>query len=529
MQAIHSGLCEGDSVCHPVPTTMASGPRNEAVCVICLDSCPPNKRVQVLGLVRAPHYNGRFGHVEGKVDGSERLKVVLEGRGNKVLSLKEENIVAMEESAPIQSGCACRGDAGLAHVACRVKAAESCSAEKGGSAWRECPTCKQQFTGEMMFGLAESRWTRVSGREQVGREWQEAAEMMGWALFSQGRYKEAEGMSRKVLEVRQQVLWAEHPCMLDTKTNLASSLSFQGKYAEAEIILREVLAVMRRKVGPEHPNTLATAANLAACLASSGKSAEAEKIEREVLAAEQRVLGKEHPGTLNTASNLASSLSDQDKAEEAEKMQREVLAVQERVLGKEHPDTLRSAGDLATSLSKQGKHEEAEKMRRKVLAVQQRVLGAQHPFTLGTANGLASSLSDQGKPEEAEKMQREVLAAQERALGKEHPATRETSRSLWTSLAKQGKNEEAKMMLRDDMMLLSAQMKKLVKDLRKAEENPKVTWSMITEAVSGSREFGAIVAKMPQEDIKRFVHSCLKFNIKKGGEEEVQKGVRQSS
>ena len=85
------------------------------------------------------------------------------------------------------------------------------------------------------------------------------------------------------------------------------------------------------------------------------------------------------------------------------------------------------------------------------------------------------------------------------------------------------------MMLRDEMMLLSAQMKKLVKDLRKAEVNPKVTWSMITEAVSGSREFGAIVAKMPQEDIKRFVQGCLKFNIKKGGEEEVQKGVRQSS
>ena len=86
------------------------------------------------------------------------------------------------------------------------------------------------------------------------------------------------------------------------------------------------------------------------------------------------------------------------------------------------------------------------------------------------------------------------------------------------------------MMLRDDMMLLSAQMKKLVKDLRKAEDqNQKVTWSMITEAVSGSKEFGAIVAEMPQEDIKRFVNGCLKFNIKKGGKEEVQKGMRQSS
>ncbi|MGB1591512.1 MAG: tetratricopeptide repeat protein [Promethearchaeia archaeon] len=216
---------------------------DEAICVICLDSRSPWQLVRVQGLVKTPHYNERLGQVEGTVDGAERLKVVLKGRDRKVLSLKPENIVTIDDGAPIQSGCACRGDAGLAHVACRVKAAESCSAEKGGSAWRECPTCKQPFTGEMMFGLAESRWTRVSGREQVGREWQEAAEMMGSALFSQGRYKEAEGMSRKVLEVRQQVLWAEHPCMLDTKTNLASSLSFQGKYAEAEKMQREVLAL----------------------------------------------------------------------------------------------------------------------------------------------------------------------------------------------------------------------------------------------------------------------------------------------
>ena len=79
----------------------------------------------------------------------------------------------------------------------------------------------------------------------MGREWQEAAEMMGSALFSQVRYEEAEG-TRKVLAVRQQVLRAAHPCMVKTKSNLASSLSFQVKYAEAEMMLRLGISIPTR-------------------------------------------------------------------------------------------------------------------------------------------------------------------------------------------------------------------------------------------------------------------------------------------
>ena len=63
----------------------------------------------------------------------------------------------------IQSGCACRGDAGLAHVACRVKAAEWQAAEKKRKAWTHCQTCKQKFTGSMQLGLAEARWSQASG------------------------------------------------------------------------------------------------------------------------------------------------------------------------------------------------------------------------------------------------------------------------------------------------------------------------------------------------------------------------------
>jgi hypothetical protein len=89
-------------------------------------------------------------------------------------------------------------------------------------------------------------------------------------------------------------------------SNLGCSLGGQGKYAEAETMTREVLDVQRRVLGPEHPGTLTTMSNLATSLRDQGKHAEAEQMFRELLDVQRRVLGLEHPVTLATVSNLAS-------------------------------------------------------------------------------------------------------------------------------------------------------------------------------------------------------------------------------
>jgi hypothetical protein len=67
---------------------------------------------------------------------------------------------------PIQSGCACRGDGGLTHVDCLVQLAASQQAYRRASVWRQCKTCKQDFTGAMLIGLA-GRW--LSLYPTVGR------------------------------------------------------------------------------------------------------------------------------------------------------------------------------------------------------------------------------------------------------------------------------------------------------------------------------------------------------------------------
>ena len=289
---------------------------------------------------------------------------------------------------PIQSGCACRGDGGLAHIGCLVEAAVSQQAHRGDEVWRQCQTCKQEFTGAMRTGLAEAWRLRVAGQAAESDERRAAEGNLAQSLLAQGNDVEAERMLRRLHEFEMRLLGAEHPDTLATAADLATSLMSQEKYSDAERLQREMIRALKSVLGAEHPNTLANANNLAGCLNQQGKYAEAEQIQRELLEVRKRLLGAEHPHTLASASGVAKSLSGQGKYADAEQIQREVHGVCTRVLGTEHPHTLTSASNLALSISHRGQLTEAEQMLQATLASCQRVLGPAHYATLLAARNL---------------------------------------------------------------------------------------------------------------------------------------------
>jgi hypothetical protein len=233
-------------------------------------------------------------------------------------------IICLDTSPPpIQSGCACRGEGGLAHIVCLVQAAASQQAQRGSDVWRKCQTCKQDYTGAMQTGLAEAWRSRVARQAAENTERLEAEHNLASSLLNQGKAEMAEPMFRRLHEVKMRALGAEHPSTLTTADNLGVSLTSQGKYADAERIHREVLGTQKRVLGAEHPETLGAANNLAASLSCQGKHAEAASIRREVHAVCKRVLGAEHPNTLVSAHNLGTSLSNQGKYAEAASIERE--------------------------------------------------------------------------------------------------------------------------------------------------------------------------------------------------------------
>jgi hypothetical protein len=86
----------------------------------------------------------------------------------------------------------------------------------------------------------------------------------------QGRWKEAEGAFREVLEAQQLVLGANHRSTLDTRHDLARAMAQQGRWKEAERTFREVLSARERVLGANHPSTLATRSELARAMAEQG-------------------------------------------------------------------------------------------------------------------------------------------------------------------------------------------------------------------------------------------------------------------
>jgi hypothetical protein len=179
---------------------------------------------------------------------------------------------------PIQSGCACRGDAGLAHVDCRAEAAAHRATHKGEwGGWRKCGTCGQEFTGPMQLGLAEEWWSRVQSLPEEDDQRLGAAHNLAGALHGHGKDVEAEAVYREVLVIQHRVLGPEHPNTLATATNLANTLHPQGKDVEAEAVYRDVLVVQQRVLGSEHPHTLVTARNLATCVPCARDAADSAK------------------------------------------------------------------------------------------------------------------------------------------------------------------------------------------------------------------------------------------------------------
>ena len=116
-------------------------------------------------------------------------------------------IICLDASPPpIQSGCACRGDGGLAHVDCLVQLAASQQAHRGNLVWWRCQTCEQDFTGAMQVGLAEAWRSRVSGQSAESRERLDAEGNLADALLHHGKYAQAERLLRDLHAVRMRVL-----------------------------------------------------------------------------------------------------------------------------------------------------------------------------------------------------------------------------------------------------------------------------------------------------------------------------------
>lgn len=257
------------------------------------------------------------------------------------------------------------------------------------------------------------------------------------SLRGQGQYQDAEDIYRALLDSKDAVQeMGDH-----LVHNLALVLDEQGRYQEAGQLYQQALEGYLSKLGPDAPWTLNTMNNMAKNLINQEKLSEAEELFRRILEKRTSIRGPEHPDTMSTSFDIARIFSLQGKHDEAEEMFRECYQRRLRFLGPEHPDTLDSATNIGWTLSLQGKYLEAERILRRTIDIQKGVIGPRHPRTLDAMDTMAWVLKHQGRYDEAEAMRREVLESRKLVLGSNHPHTLEAESNLQSLLDRGAETE----------------------------------------------------------------------------------------
>ena len=390
------------------------------------------------------------------------------------MDVNDACIICLEsDPPPMRMGCACRGSAGNAHIACLAEAAVWSKDEKG---WFKCQTCKHVYTGAVGNALADIRWSRAQdgGRDAA---WFDAATTRAISLVDRGAYAESEALWREIVRADREELGDEHPHTMINMSRLAHTLGLQGKKAEAELIDRELLRAHTETLGPDHPTTREAVCRLKkdewrALADQSKKEPNAVKkaalqkewlrVTREVLEDCKQFFGEDHEITLNATADVASAMKNGGNAEEAVPILRRVLAAHTRAFGDGHRATFDTSAQLADALSALGQFDEAESILVRTVEASTRVLGLGHPRgavyikwlydvrmeRLTEAHNGAVDMTEGGKAAQAVPIFREVIAAHI-ALGAERasPTLFATYASLASALADIGQVKEAQRIL----------------------------------------------------------------------------------
>ncbi len=271
--------------------------------------------------------------------------------------------ICLAEGPGLVRGCACRGDAGYAHVKCLIRAeAEGVAPQPG-----QCPTCRQFYHGAVRLAVAWGTW-RARSREATGLHIT-AAGQLAKALHECDQNDDALVLMRcniKMLEKLVETLRETHAAagdiadrelaVLKDQSNLTNILSSLGKQEEAYSLTRQIFTQFKRLRGLEDYNTLTTALNLANHLKHQRKYREARDLLEETVPIMRKVLGSHHC-TISSIVTLADVMMacecvvpediterkpqavSLETSRAAAKLYDEAYASSRRLFGDDHPET----------------------------------------------------------------------------------------------------------------------------------------------------------------------------------------------
>jgi tetratricopeptide (TPR) repeat protein len=277
----------------------------------------------------------------------------------------------------------------------------------------------------------------------------ECAKLLDFAALydlTNGKYSEAYEKCLKSLDIRENLLPADHPLTLDSAQTLGETLLHLGELASARSMLQKAVTGREKSLGELHPDTLESVSDLTITLLELNELAAAEETALRALRGREQILGEDHPDTfvsLNILSMLRQCQGDLDSAKETTE---KVLKWRQSSLGPENPHTIMTLNNLAVLQYRRGEHELAKNTLMTVLAGEEKLLGADGYDIQVSLSNLALIYCDQGELDGAESVYRRVLRVQEKLFGSKHPATLQTVKKLVDVLVQKGELDEIERM-----------------------------------------------------------------------------------
>ena len=275
-----------------------------------------------------------------------------------------------------------------------------------------------------------------------------ASNDLGLLLTDTNRFKEAEPLLRRALEIETAAFGENHPNVGAGLNNLATLLQATNRLDQAEPLMRRALRIYEAASGNHHPDVAIGLNNLATLLQATNRLDQAEPLLRRALGINEASFGEHHPDVAIGLSNLAQLLQATHRLEEAEPLMRRALGINEASFGEHHPDVAIGLSNLAQLLQATHRLEEAEPLMRRALEIDAASFGEHHPTVAIRLNNLASLLQKTNRLREAEPMLRRALEINEASFGEHHPAVARDLNNLGQLLQATNRLEEAEPLMR---------------------------------------------------------------------------------
>lgn len=278
----------------------------------------------------------------------------------------------------------------------------------------------------------------------------EVLDVLVAALIEEGKSSESatSALAERALAIKEKELGRERPAVVASLNNLAQILQAIGSYTEAKALFERSVAILDEGLGPGHPELTAKILNnLASLLRAMGSYADAKPLCERSLAIRERQFGPEHPDVAESLNSLGGLLQAMGSYAEAKPLFERALTIREKKLGPEHPDVAESLNDLASLLHAMGFIREAKPLYERALTIRENRLGPEHPEVATSLGNTGSLLHAMGSYTEAKALHERALGIREKKLGPEHPQVAVSLESLGLLLRAQGSYTEAEPLL----------------------------------------------------------------------------------